>query len=129
MFVLCRAVGGEGERGGDMVELAESEFQESHGEGYVGMLQGIKLFESHCQAGAFGHVTSAIVCAASSFSMSITSPAEFLKDLGLEFFKRYRPLPDKSLEPIDYVEPDLTSNPVRSEATSTASIGATGNEV
>lgn len=60
-------------------------------------------------AGAFGHVTSAIVCAASSFSMSITSPADFLKDLDAEFFQRYRQLPDLDPAPIEYSEPDLLS--------------------
>ena len=61
--------------------------------------------------------------------MSITSPAEFLKDLDLEFFKRYRPLPDTSLEPIDYVEPDLTSNPVLNKTAPTTSAEAGGEEV
>ena len=43
--------------------------------------------------------------------MSITSPLEFLTDLDIEFFKRYRPLADVDLAPVDYVEPDLTSKP------------------
>jgi hypothetical protein len=60
-------------------------------------------------AGAFGHVTSAIVCAASSFSMSITSPADFLKELDTVFFQQYRQLPDFDLAPIEYSEPDLLS--------------------
>jgi len=51
--------------------------------------------------------------------MSITSPAEFLKDLDLEFFKRYRPLPDLNLAPIEYVEPDLSSNPVQTQTSMT----------
>jgi hypothetical protein len=66
--------------------------------------------------GAFGHVTSAIVCAASSFSMSITSPAEFLRDLDVEFFRRYRSLPDTDLVPVEYVEPDLSSRPERTKS-------------
>ena len=41
--------------------------------------------------------------------MSITSPAELVKDLDVEFFKRYRSLPDANLAPIEYVEPDLSS--------------------
>lgn len=61
-------------------------------------------------AGAFGHITSAIVCAASSFSMSITSPAGFLKELDSGFFQQYRQLPSFDLAPIDYSEPDLLSN-------------------
>ncbi|KAJ9609219.1 hypothetical protein H2200_006991 [Cladophialophora chaetospira] len=68
-------------------------------------------FQNRMGKGAFGHVTSAIVCAASSFDMSITSPAEFLKDLDVEFFKQYRALPDMDLIPVEYVEPDLSSTP------------------
>ena len=64
-------------------------------------------------------MTSAIVCAASSFAMSITSPAEFLKDLNVEFFKRYRPLPDTTLGSVDYVEPDLSSTPEESKSVAT----------
>lgn len=41
--------------------------------------------------------------------MSITSPAEFLKDLDTEFFQSYRRLPEFDLAPIDYFEPDLES--------------------
>ena len=40
--------------------------------------------------------------------MSITSPADFLKDLDLEFFRRYRPLPEVDMVPVEYVEPDLS---------------------
>lgn len=42
--------------------------------------------------------------------MSITSPADFLKELDAEFFHQYRRLPEFDLAPVDYVEPDLSSN-------------------
>lgn len=45
--------------------------------------------------------------------MSITSPVDFLKDLDLEFFKQYRTLPDVTLAPVEYVEPDLSSSPAQ----------------
>lgn len=54
-------------------------------------------------------MTSAVVCAASSFSMSITSPADYLKDLDAEFFQGYQRLPEFDLDPVDYSEPDLES--------------------
>jgi hypothetical protein len=39
--------------------------------------------------------------------MSITSPAELLKELDVEFFTAYRHLPDANMAPVEYVEPDL----------------------
>lgn len=42
--------------------------------------------------------------------MSITSPADFLKELDAEFFQNYRQLPEFELTPVGYSEPDLLSN-------------------
>jgi hypothetical protein len=42
--------------------------------------------------------------------MSITSPADFLKELDAEFFQHYRQLPEFEFAPVDYCEPDLLSN-------------------
>jgi hypothetical protein len=49
--------------------------------------------------------------------MSITSPAEFLENLDVEFFKRYRSMPDADLAPVEYVEPDLGSSSTHSKST------------
>ncbi|OAL40034.1 hypothetical protein AYO20_00452 [Fonsecaea nubica] len=86
-------------------------------------------FQNRMGKGAFGHVTSAMVCAASSFSMSITSPADFLKDLDTDFFKRYRPLSDVDMVPVEYVEPDLgrSSTAAKTNNTITATIDPASN--
>ncbi|KIW88776.1 uncharacterized protein Z519_10823 [Cladophialophora bantiana CBS 173.52] len=85
-------------------------------------------FQNRMGKGAFGHITSAIVCAASSFSMTITSPADFLKELDMDFFRRYRPLPDVNMAPVEYVEPDLSSSSGGSDNdNSTASTASTIN--
>ncbi|OAP59168.1 hypothetical protein AYL99_06466 [Fonsecaea erecta] len=67
-------------------------------------------FQNRMGKGAFGHITSAMVCAASSFSMSITSPADFLRDLDMDFFQRYRPLPEADMVSVEYVEPELSGS-------------------
>ncbi|KIW73234.1 hypothetical protein PV04_01368 [Phialophora macrospora] len=90
---------------------------EKANEGETWLSSQNRNFQNRMGKGAFGHVTSAIVCAASSFSMSITSPAEFLKDLDVELFNRYRSLPDTDLAPVEYVEPDLSSRPERTRST------------
>ena len=61
--------------------------------------------------------------------MSITSPAEFLKVLDLGVFNRYRPLPDMNLEPINYVEPDVTATLVKSQAVPSASVETVDQEL
>ena len=50
--------------------------------------------------------------------MSVISPAEFLKDLDVEFLKRYRPSSGMNSAPVEYVEPNLSSDPTRSKSTS-----------
>ncbi|KIX06230.1 uncharacterized protein Z518_04205 [Rhinocladiella mackenziei CBS 650.93] len=88
---------------------------EKANEGETWLSSQNRNFKNRMGKGAFGDVTSAIVCAASSFSMTITSPTEFLKELDVEFFRRYRPLPDMNLPPIDYVEPDLATSPTQGQ--------------
>jgi hypothetical protein len=51
--------------------------------------------------------------------MTVTSPAEFLRDLDVDFFRRYQPLAELGLAPVEYVEPDLSST-----AQSTSSVPA-----
>jgi hypothetical protein len=65
-----------------------------------------------CSVGSFGNITSAIVCAASSFSMSVTDPTEFLKEMDLGFFRNYKNAPaltSHSLTAVKYVEPHVGS--------------------
>ncbi|KIW15364.1 hypothetical protein PV08_05410 [Exophiala spinifera] len=81
---------------------------EKASEGETWLSSQNRNFQNRMGKGAFGHVTSAIVCAASSFSMTVTSPAEFLKEIDLEFFGRYSPLHHITYSSVDYVEPDLT---------------------
>ncbi|EXJ83387.1 hypothetical protein A1O1_07009 [Capronia coronata CBS 617.96] len=102
---------------------------EKASEGETWLSSQNRNFKNRMGKGAFGHVTSAIVCAASSFDMTITSPVDFLKDLDLAFFKQYRQLPDFNLAPIEYVEPDLSSGTDSSQTTNLqqkdlASVGA-----
>ncbi|KAK5219258.1 hypothetical protein LTR72_008440 [Exophiala xenobiotica] len=93
---------------------------EKASEGETWLSSQNRNFQNRMGKGAFGHVTAAIVCAASSFSLTITSPAELLKDIDLEFFRRYSPSGDMEYTPIEYVEPDLTSMPERLTETTTA---------
>lgn len=60
--------------------------------------------------------------------MAITSPAEFLKDLDVEFFKRYRPLPDATSSEVEYVQPELSSRSEQPKKPEAAILSA-GNSV
>ena len=62
-------------------------------------------FQNRMGKGSFGHLSSAMVCAASAFSMTITSPAAFLDDIDVEFFEYYKGKKGSSLSPVQYVEP------------------------
>ncbi|KIW49930.1 hypothetical protein, variant 1 [Exophiala xenobiotica] len=95
---------------------------EKASEGEAWLSSQNRNFQNRMGKGAFGHVTTAIICAASSFSLTITSPAEFLKDIDMEFFRRYSPLGVMEYTPIDYVEPDLTSKPGPPIETTTAAV-------
>ena len=59
--------------------------------------------------GSFGNLSSAIVCAASAFSLTITDPAPFIADMDLDFFNnRYRRISSSSASTeLIYAEPDL----------------------
>ncbi|KAB8360661.1 hypothetical protein FH972_024399 [Carpinus fangiana] len=80
-------------------------------------------FKNRMGMGSIGHVTSAIVCAASAFSMSITDTAPFLKELDEDFLRRYKSIRDTATQPVQYVEPkpNLHSEikSLRSEASQT----------
>lgn len=98
-----------------MAELAEPELQEPDGSRSV-----VSFLFFFCErianerSGAFGNLSSAVVCAASSFSLTITDPAPFLAELDWEWFDNvYRrtdsPPASPSMQQLTYVEPDLTA--------------------
>lgn len=67
--------------------------------------------------GSFGHLSSAVVCAASSFGMSIVDPRPFLQEIDDEFFGQYRGDKPKTVSKIRYSEPTITmSAPGKQEA-------------
>lgn len=82
---------------------------EKASEGEIWLSSQNRNFQNRMGKGAIGSVTSAIVCAASSFDMSVTDPAAFLSDLDLDFWRSYRGEDDKNqvYDKVDYVEPDL----------------------
>lgn len=59
--------------------------------------------------GAFGHITTAMVCAASSFDMRLTDPRPFLDSEDVEFFKNYQGDLNKAHDPVPYVQPGTRS--------------------
>jgi len=61
-------------------------------------------FKNRMGTGAIGHITAAIVVAASSFSMSVTDPAPYLAEMGVEFYQRYKNISEKALKPVMFVE-------------------------
>lgn len=56
--------------------------------------------------GSFGHLSSAVVCAASSFSMSVVDPRPILLELDYEVLKQYKGGSSQMVvAEIDYTEP------------------------
>lgn len=55
--------------------------------------------------GSFGHLSSAVVCAASSFSMEITDPAFLLDSIDVDFFNRYKGINSNGSGAVPYAEP------------------------
>ncbi len=60
--------------------------------------------------GSFGSVTTAVVCAASSFGMTITDPASFISKLDVAFLDAYKGGSQASRLALTYVEPNLKSS-------------------
>ncbi|TVY45091.1 putative aconitate hydratase [Lachnellula subtilissima] len=75
------------------------------GEGETWLSSQNRNFKHRMGKNAFGSITSAIVVAASSFSMKVTDPASFLADMDVEFFRIYKNLSELTLKPVLYVEP------------------------
>jgi aconitase B len=86
---------------------------EKASEGETWLSSQNRNFKNRMGKGAFGHVTAAIVCAASAFSMTITDPAELMRDIDTAFFESYRQTSDQISASVEYVEPDLTSIPAK----------------
>jgi hypothetical protein len=62
-------------------------------------------FKNRMGTGAIGHITTAIVVGASSFSMMVTDPGPFLAEMGVEFYQRYKNISEEALKPVIFVEP------------------------
>lgn len=80
-------------------------------------------FQNRMGKGAVGHVTSAVVCAASAFAMRVTSPVDLLREIDTSFLERYRQsYRATAAGPVVYVQPDLAAS--RSRGRSDAGHGA-----
>ncbi|KXT07952.1 hypothetical protein AC579_3912 [Pseudocercospora musae] len=78
---------------------------EKASEGETWLSSQNRNFANRMGKGSFGHLSSAVVCAASAFSMTITDPAPFLAELDQAFFARYKGFGDGELAAVDYSEP------------------------
>lgn len=79
-------------------------------------------------AGAFGHVTTAMVCAASSFGMQITDPRSLLDDMDIEFFKTYRGDAEKVYKPVTYFEPGVRAQSATKRKSNKTDSGVTSQD-
>lgn len=68
-------------------------------------------FKNRMGNGSFGHLSSAVVCAALSFSMTVINPASLLENLDYDFYDAYRGFssskPRSVPKPVEYMEPNL----------------------
>ena len=78
---------------------------EKAAEGETWLSSQNRNFQNRMGKGSFGHLSSAMVCAASAFSMTITSPDAFLEDIDVVFFQFYKGNGNKTLSAVRYVEP------------------------
>lgn len=82
-------------------------------------------FKNRMGNGSFGHLSSAVVCAASSFSMTVTDPAPLLDKLDYGFYDAYRgfsPSRSRSVPRcIEYMEPNLERHVHQSGASTLSS--------
>ncbi|KAE8158559.1 hypothetical protein BDV40DRAFT_291663 [Aspergillus tamarii] len=81
------------------------------GEGETWLSSQNRNFQNRMGKGSFGHLSSAVVCASSSFSMSVTDPRPFLQGLDHEIFELYRSRSsEKMVAEINYAEPSFTNS-------------------
>lgn len=76
-------------------------------------------FKNRMGPGAFGNLSSAVVCAASAFSLTITDPAPFLAEMDFTWFDnvyRHTSPPSSPGRSLTYAEPDLTAPTTRASA-------------
>jgi homoaconitase/3-isopropylmalate dehydratase large subunit len=79
---------------------------EKASEGETWLSSQNRNFKNRMGRGAFGHLSSAMVCAASAFSMSITGLEDFLKDIDIDFFNFYKGGTEvQALPKVQYVQP------------------------
>ena len=72
-------------------------------EGETWLTSQNRNFQNRMGKGSFGHLAAAMVCAASSFSMTVTSPADLLAEIDEDFFREYQHV--REVRSVQYVEP------------------------
>ncbi|KAJ5131574.1 uncharacterized protein N7515_007613 [Penicillium bovifimosum] len=76
------------------------------GEGETWLSSQNRNFQNRMGRGSLGHLSSAVVCAASSFCMSVTDPRPFMQDLDYEFLQIYKDRSSNALlSDVSYMEP------------------------
>ncbi|KAL4874970.1 hypothetical protein BJY04DRAFT_233131 [Aspergillus karnatakaensis] len=84
------------------------------GEGETWLSSQNRNFQNRMGKGSFGHLSSAVVCAASSFTMRVTDPRPFLEDIDQDHFLDYKARGLRSTcitSEVPYVEPRFPSPP------------------
>lgn len=105
MFDVCWAVGRKGRGGRDLVSIRHHP-RDVLADRKCRLSSQNRNFQNRMGKGAFGHLSSAMVCAASSFSLTITGLDEFLPDIDVAFFQHYKGETASHVPPqVTYVEP------------------------
>ena len=84
---------------------------EKAGEGETWLSSQNRNFQNRMGKGAIGSITSAVVCAASSFEMVVTDPAPLLQEMDREFFDLYKNPPMAEVLAVKYMEPHVGLQP------------------
>lgn len=90
-------------------------FKNRMGPGKISWTSSFSLYEGekknrfNVSLGAFGNLSSAVVCAASAFSLTVTDPAPFLVDVDFDWYEKvYLQRSTSPSNPVTYVEPNLS---------------------
>ncbi|KAK4905945.1 hypothetical protein LTR49_024831 [Elasticomyces elasticus] len=78
---------------------------EKAAEGETWLSSQNRNFKNRMGKGSFGYLSSAVVCAASSFSMTVADPAGLLQEIDEAFFRWYKGVDADQLTSVTYVEP------------------------